>query len=298
MNTDKNIQAVNGIRKVTVLAMVINIVLSVVKITVGFAVSSMALVADGLHSVSDMATDFAVLLGARMGTKAPDSKHPYGHAWAETFATIFVAAALSVVGCMMIYRSAESIASRQSSNIGMTVFLIAVVSVIAKEFVYRVTKKMALKLSSTMLYANAWHHRSDAFSSIAVAAGAIASMAGVKYADQFTAIIVGIMIVVVAAKIFRDSIGQFTARAVDSDTSSKIVGIISSQPDIRCWHKLRTRTVGRELFMDLHIEVDPQLNITCAHNISSQLEAKLHADISQPINITVHIEPDLGGNKP
>jgi cation diffusion facilitator family transporter len=143
-----------------------------------------------------------------------------------------------------------------------------------------------------MLYANAWDHRSDALSSLAVAIGAISSMFGLAYADQIATIIVGLMIVFVAIKILKDSIGQFTARSVDEKTNEQIKQIISSQPQIRNWHKLRTRVVGRELFMDLHILVDPTLKITEAHDIAESLENELHRQIIQPVNITVHIEPN------
>jgi cation diffusion facilitator family transporter len=143
-----------------------------------------------------------------------------------------------------------------------------------------------------MLYANAWDHRSDALSSLAVAIGAVASMFGFNYADQIATIIVGLMIIFVAIKILIDSAGQFTARAVDEKTNEQITKIIASQSQIRKWHKLRTRTVGRELFMDLHILVDPTLTVTEAHGISETLENELHRQIVQPVNITVHIEPN------
>ena len=119
-------------------------------------------------------------------------------------------------------------------------------------------------------------------------------MFGLAYADQIAAIVVGLMIVFVAIKILKDSLGQFTARAVDEKTHQQIKQIISSQPQIRNWHKLRTRTVGRELFMDLHILVDPTLNITQAHDIAEALENELHQQISQPVNIVIHIEPNGG----
>jgi cation diffusion facilitator family transporter len=192
----------------------------------------------------------------------------------------------------MVYKAIMSIMEHKITKIGYPVLTVAIIAIILKEYLFVITKKVAIRLSSSMLYANAWDHRSDALSSLAVAIGAVSSMFGLAYADQIATIVVGLMIIWVAAKILGDSFGQFTARAVDTKTSEQIRKIISSQPQIRQWHKLRTRTVGRELFMDLHILVEPTLSITEAHKISETLENELHRQIPQPVNIVIHIEPN------
>ncbi|MDD5134914.1 MAG: cation diffusion facilitator family transporter [Phycisphaerae bacterium] len=289
---EKNNLALQQTQRVVFYTIIINITNTILKLIVGIMFSSMALIADGLHSLSDLVTDMAVIIGARIGAKKTDKDHPYGHGWAETFATLFISVLLALAGVYMIERSIESIALRNVSHIGIPVFVVALISIATKEFAFLITKRVAVKYSSSMLYANAWHHRSDALSSVAVAVGAVASMFGFDYGDQAAATVVGIMIIIVAVKIFADAFGQFTARAVDTKTNEQITKIIASQSQIRQWHKLRTRTVGRELFMDLHILVDPQLSITDAHNISEMLENELHQQIAQPVNITVHIEPD------
>ncbi len=289
---EKNDVARQQTQRVVLYTIIINILNTALKLVVGISASSMALITDGLHSLSDMITDVVVIVGARIGAKEPDSDHPYGHGWAETFATVFIAVILALAGCFMIYKAGMSIAMHKVSQIGMTVLVIACISIVTKEFAFIITKNAAVKLASSMLYANAWHHRSDALSSVAVAIGAVASMFGFAYGDQIAAIIVGLMIIIVAARILFDSFGQFTARSVDARTNEQITKIIGSQSQIRKWHKLRTRVVGRELFMDLHILVDPTLTITDAHDIAESLENELHRQITQPVNITVHIEPD------
>ena len=289
---EKNAEALSQMRRVTWIGLAINILLTAAKIIAGIFVASMALVTDGIHSLSDMITDLAVIIGAKIGSKKPDEAHPYGHGWAENFAAIFIALLLAVIAGGMILKATASIADHHYDKIGFTVLIIALISVVSKEYCFIITRKVAVKYSSSMVYANAWHHRSDAFSSIAVAIGAIASMLGFTYADQVAAIFVAVMIIWVAVKILIDSIGQFTARAADAKTNEQITKIIASQSQIRKWHKLRTRIVGRELFMDLHILVDPTLSITEAHNIAETLENELHSQITQPVNITVHIEPD------
>ena len=288
----KNAEAFNQIIKVTWLGIIINITLVIAKIITGLLVSSMAMIADGFHSLSDLVTDFAIILGVRISKKEPDEDHPYGHSWAENFITIFTAIPLAVAGGYMILKAVTSIAEHKITRIGYPVLAVAIIAIILKEYSFVITKRVAIKLSSSMLYANAWDHRSDALSSLAVAIGAVASIFGLDYADQIATIVVGLMIIFVAVKILLDATSQFTARAVDEKTNKQIKQIIASQPQIRNWHKLRTRTVGRELFMDLHILVDPKLTLTEAHEISEMLENEMHRQIPQPVNIVIHIEPN------
>lgn len=293
MHNHKIENANKDIRFVTNLGIAGNIVLSAVKVVVGFSAGSMALVADGIHSISDMTTDIAVLLGVHFGSKQPDEKHPYGHGRTETFATGFIGAVLIVVGAAMIYRAAADVSAGKYATPGFVVLFVALISVVVKEFLYRITKKIAIKSHSTALYANAWHHRSDALSSIAVIAGFVSLKFGFKYGDQMAAAAVGLMIILVAVRVIIDCLHELTERAVDSDTVGHIKNIINADPSILQWHKLRTRTVGREVFLDLHILVDPDLSIAAAHQIAENLENALDEQIIRPVNITVHIEPDI-----
>jgi cation diffusion facilitator family transporter len=293
MDNDKHKIAGRQIKSVTYLGMIVNIVLAVIKIVVGFVAASLALVADGIHSFSDLATDVAVLLGLRLGSKAPDQSHPYGHGRAETFSAVLIALILILVGGVMIYYATMAIARDEVTSPKIVVLIAAIVSIAAKEWLYRATKKVAIKSHSTALYANAWHHRSDALSSVAVAIGFISLEFGFGHGDQAAAIAVGMMIIWVGIKVIGDSLRELTESAVDSDTVEHIKNIINDNSSIRQWHKLRTRTVGREVFLDLHILVDPDLNIAAAHEISENLEQALDEQITRPVNITVHIEPDI-----
>lgn len=288
----KNEEAFEQIIRVTWLGIIINVILVIAKLIIGSLVASMALIADGFHSLSDLVTDFAIILGVHISKKEPDEGHPYGHGWAENFITFLTAVPLAFAGGYMVFDAVHSIADHRLTKIGYPVLIVAVIAIILKEYSFVITKRVAVKLSSSMLYANAWDHRSDALSSLAVAIGAIASLFGVDYADQIATIVVGLMVVWVAGKILFDSLGQFTARAVNKETSEQIIKIIASQPQIQSWHKLRTRVVGRELFMDLHVLVDPTLSVREAHNICESLENEMHRQISQPVNIVIHIEPN------
>lgn len=281
------------IRSVTYLGMVVNIALAIIKMIIGVAVSSLAMIADGIHSLSDLATDVAVLIGSYWGAKKPDRTHPYGHGRIETFSGAFVALVLMAVGGFMIYQATLSIARNESTSAHWAILAGALLSIIAKEWLYQATKKVARRVHSPAVYANAWHHRSDAFSSVAVLIGFVAMVAGFDHGDQVAAIAVGLMIIVVGVKVIADSLMELTEGAVDPETVDHIKSVISANPAIRQWHRLRTRTVGREVFLDVHILVDPQLDIAAAHDISESLEQALDEQISRPVNITVHIEPDL-----
>ncbi|MHC5146434.1 MAG: cation diffusion facilitator family transporter [Planctomycetota bacterium] len=285
-----------SIQRVTCIGMVVNIALAGLKIILGLMVGSVSLLADGFHSLSDLATDVAVLVGTHLGAKEPDHEHPYGHGRLETFSAAFIALILVFVGGAMIVKASLNLAVENdeqilSSYFGSAVIWGAIISIIAKELMYRWTRNIAVKTHSAALYANAWHHRSDALSSIAVMIGAVAVLLGYPQGDAIAAIIVGLMIILVGVKVISGCLNELTERSVDAKTVDQIQTVIESDNRILGWHKLRTRSLGREIFVDFHILVDPNLNITAAHEIADALEQSLHSKITQPINVMVHIEP-------
>ncbi len=293
MGNDKRTIAGRQIKSITYIGIAVNIALAVVKVVIGWLAGSLALVADGVHSLSDVATDAVVLLGLRLGSKGPDQSHPYGHGRAETFSAGLIALVLILVGGAMIYYATIAIVRDEVTTPRLSVLIAAIVSIAAKEWLYRATQKIAIQSHSPALYANAWHHRSDALSSVAVVIGFISLEFGFGHGDQVAAIAVGLMIIFVGVRIIVDCLHELTESAIDTDTIEHIKNIINSDSSIRQWHKLRTRTVGREVFLDLHILVDPDLDIAAAHEIAESLENALDEQIAQPVNITVHIEPDI-----
>ncbi|HSV27405.1 MAG TPA: cation diffusion facilitator family transporter [Sedimentisphaerales bacterium] len=280
------------IRRITNISLVLNIVLSAAKVIVGVLMNSMALIADGMHSLSDMATDVALLVGVHFGSKMPDAKHPYGHGRMETFVAVVIAVVLIIVGLGLVYRAGYDIVHHRIAEPSILVIIVAIISIVSKEWLYQATRKVAKETHSPATYANAWHHRSDALSSVAVVLGVGSMYLGFRYGDEIATVAVGIIIAMVGFSIMSDSVGEFAERAVDQATYDRITGILKANPAIHTWHKLRTRIVGREIFLDLHILVDPGLSITRAHEISEQLETSLHDHLDRPVNITVHVEPD------
>jgi cation diffusion facilitator family transporter len=293
METGKQKIAGSQIRSITYLGIAVNVVLFGVKTIIGYLAGSLALIADGIHSLSDLATDAVVLLGQRLGSKEPDQSHPYGHGRAETFSAILIAVVLIVVGAAMIYYATIAIAQDRTTIPRLGVLIVAIVSVASKEWLYRATQKVAIRSHSPAVYANAWHHRSDAASSVAVVIGFVALQFGFGHGDQVAAIAVGLMIIWVGVKVVGDSLRELTEGATDTDTRQHIERIISANSSVRQWHQLRTRMVGREVFLDVHILVDPNLNVSAAHEIAQSLEDALDEQLTQPVNITIHVEPDI-----
>lgn len=290
---DKHNEASRRIRSVTYLGMVVNVLLAAVKVVVGLLVASLSLVADGIHSLSDLVTDGAVLLGSYLAARKPDRTHPYGHGRLETFSAVAIALLLIGVGGAMVYYATVAITKSQTAVAHWGMLVGALLSIVTKEALYRVTRRVAVESHSSALYANAWHHRSDALSSVAVLIGYVLLRFGYGYGDQLAAVAVGLMVVFVGVKVIGDALRELTEGAVDTETVRHIRDVIDANSAIRQWHRLRTRTVGREVFLDVHILVDPGLNVAEAHEITERLEHALDEQISRPVNITVHIEPDL-----
>ena len=281
----------SGIR-VTLFGIIINVALSFIKLIAGVLTGSVALVADGIHSASDIATDLVVLGGIRLSSKPADPSHPYGHGRYETLAGGLVAGALILVGLYIAWKAGSNFYARQEVYPGLVVVLVATVSVLAKEWVYRRTIRVARRLRSPALHANAWHHRSDALSSVAVLIGGLSGLLGWGHADQVAGIAVGLMVVVAGGRTVRDVLHELVEGSLSRVERETIQAAIERVPAVRSWHALRTRSVGREPFVDLHVLVDPTLSLLQGHRISMQVEEAVKTACTRPVNVMVHVEPD------
>jgi cation diffusion facilitator family transporter len=280
------------IRAITLWGSLLNIVLMALKVIVGLFIKSSALVADGVHSFSDLVTDLLVLLGARLSSRPADRTHPYGHKKFETLATQLVALILIAVGIGFMWSASVSITRQEQNYPGVLVLVVAAVSVVSKEILFQKTKKVSRDTESASLYANAWHHRSDSLSSVAVLIGGSVSLFGWGYADQLATLVVGIMILGVGGKIFYECVSELAETAADKNSVATIEKILSADKDVLTWHALRTRKLGGELFLDVHICVDADLSVKDAHGISDRLEETIQSQFSNPVNILIHIDPD------
>ncbi|MBN1548931.1 MAG: cation transporter, partial [Syntrophaceae bacterium] len=228
---------------------------------------------------------------ARLANRPPDDTHPYGHKRFETIATQIIAFILFLAGAQIIRSAAGAIYRGETTSPGVVMLVVAALSVVSKEILFRVTRNLSRKTNSPSLHANAWHHRSDALSSIAVLIGGAVSLIGWGHADHAAAIIVGLMILTVAARIFFQGLDELSEHAAAPETIQLIHQTLSASSDIEGWHELRTRKIGGDVFLDVHILVDPDLSVQQGHDISHRIEDEIRAKLSRPANILVHIEP-------
>ena len=281
------------IRSITLLGIFVNIFLMTAKIFFGILIKSSALIADGFHSLSDLATDVLVLVGTRVSNRPPDDAHPYGHKRFETLATQMMGFILIVVGFGFIWKASTAIYRGEENFPGGMMLVVASISVVAKEIIFFLTRKVSRETQSTALYANAWHHRSDSLSSLAVLIGGAASLLGWGYADQVATVVVGLMIIGVAAKILYEGLIEITEHSADKESIEKITKILSEEQDVLDWHALRTRRIGGELFVDLHLLVDPEMSVRDSHVICEKVETRIEKELKKPVNVLIHIEPYL-----
>ena len=278
--------------RVTLLGILWNVALFAIKLVVGLLTGSAGLVADGIHSASDMATDLAVLGGMHLARRKADSHHPYGHGRFETLAGGIVAGALILVGGFLAWEGVAALSRGEESFPGIGVVAVAFVSIVVKEWMYRRTARVAREVGSAALQANAWHHRSDALSSIAVLAGGIGGLVGFGHADQLAAVIVGLMVVAAGGRTLLRVLHELTEGGLTRKDLGTIERAIEGVPGVLEWHQLRGRRVGRETFVDVHVLVDRSLSLWDAHEISTQVEAAVRDACDLAVNVIVHVEPD------
>jgi cation diffusion facilitator family transporter len=278
--------------RVTLWGSCVNLFLVGIKLAVGLVVGSAALVADAVHSVSDLGTDLIVILGIRLSSRPADESHSYGHGKFETIAASVIGAVLIGAGLYIASKAGLDLYRQEESFPGYPVIVVAVVSIAAKEATYQVTQRVARRVKSAVLSANAWHHRSDALSSVAVLAGGIAGLAGWGHGDHVAAIAVGVMIATVGLNTLWKVLVELSEGSVSADEQRSIVKAIESVPGVTSWHRLRTRLVGREVFMDVHVRVHPQLSVAEGHLICSIVERSIVKSVDRPVNVVVHCEPE------
>ena len=282
-----------SVRKVTLIGAVLDLVLGVAKVVVGISAGSQALVADGVHSFSDLATDFLVLFAAKHAHREADTEHPYGHGRIETVATVVLGVALALVAVGIAYDAMRRLLDHDLlMHPGWLALVVAVISVLSKEAIYQYTARAARRLRSKMLLANAWHSRSDAISSIIVVIGVLGSMAGYPYLDAVAAIAVALMIAKIGWDLLWKSLQELIDSALDPEQVEAIRKTIMSVDGVRSCHMLRTRHSGSDALVDVHILVDPALSVSEGHQIGEAVRWRLIKTVEEVSDVTVHIDPE------
>ncbi len=280
------------ITRITRIGMAGNVVLAAIKLAVGFLVGSISLVADGFHSLSDLMTDFAVLIGTTAAVRPADRNHPFGHGKFETFTVVAIAAVLIAVGASLAWKAVSTIGRDVQLVSGAWIMAVALVSIVVKERLYRVTLKVAEGCRSAALRANAWHHRSDALSSVVVLVGGATTALGWGYGDSLAGLLVGLMVLAVGGKLGFEALMELSEGSAGGEIVERIEEVINGFTEVRGSHRLRVRRIGRELMMDIHIVLDSRLTVMEAHNIVIEIESAVQAAIEWPITLTVHVDPD------
>jgi cation diffusion facilitator family transporter len=280
-------------KKVTLIGSVIDLLLGVFKILVGWVASSQSLIADGVHSLSDLATDFVVLYAAKHGSREADEDHPYGHGRIETLATAGLGVALVLVAIGIAWDAiARLFEPERLFQPGIWALVVALLSVVLKEWIYRYTMRVAKRVRSPMLEANAWHSRTDAISSIVVVIGVGGTMLGLDYLDAIAAVGVALMVAKIGWDLGWDSLHELADRALEQERVEKIRTAILAVDGVRHLHLLRSRKVGHEALVDVHVQVDPWLSVSEGHMIAIAVEEAAKSSLDEVTDVTVHIDPE------
>ena len=285
--------------RVTLLGSVVNLLLLVFKFVAGVLGHSAAMIADAVHSLSDFVTDLIVIVFVKISSKPEDADHAYGHGKYETLASCIIGLALIVVGVMMGYNATVKIVDvvrngTELASPGIIALAAAVLSIVLKEWMFHITRKVAREVDSPAVEANAWHHRSDALSSVGTAIGiGGAVLLGSKWAvlDPIAALVVSVFIVVQAAKILSDAIGQLMEKSLPRDVEQRICEIVYEEEGTSDIHHLRTRKIGSQISIELHVRMNGSLTLREVHGKSIAIEKRLRAAFGDSTYINLHVEP-------
>lgn len=291
-------ERVKKINHITLLGSFINFLLVVFKFIAGIAGQSSAMIADAVHSLSDFVTDIIVLLFVRISNKPIDEDHDYGHGKFETLATAIIGIILLGVGIGILWSGISKVISFCKGQMlptpGMLAFWAAIISIVLKEFLYQYTIQKGKGLNSQTVIANAWHHRSDALSSIGTAIGiGGAILLGEQWhvLDPIAAIIVSFFIIKVAIKLIIPCMDELLEKSLPADTEKEILSIVLSKEGVTDPHNLRTRRIGNHIAIEVHIRMDGKISLLKAHEATKSIEAKLKDKFGENTHIAIHVEP-------
>lgn len=301
MKSDKETTGdiISVIRHVTLVGFWINAALVVIKLFFGYWGHSDALVADGYHSLSDFFTDFLVIFFVGIAYKQADKDHPYGHGKFETAASVLIAFVLLIVALGIGYEGVKTLVDNYHGvpipRPDVFTIVVAAVSILAKEYCYRYTIRVGKRINSSSVIANAWHHRSDAISSIATLIGVTLSYALGEHwriLDPIASILIGVFILISAIKIAMPSINELLEMSLPQEEIDKIHNLIQGVNGVKRVHNLRVRRNGHNMIVDVNVHVDPEISVRAGHAIATDVEDALHEQFGSDLIIYVHVEPE------
>lgn len=285
-------------KKVTLVGFFTNLLLTVGKLVAGWLGHSAAMIADGVHSLSDFVTDIVVIAFMNVSNKSCDDEHRYGHGKYETFATLIIAVALLVVGLGIFISGAghiwDALHGEMPEQPGKVALWAALISIVVKELLYRYTIVIGKRINSPAVIANGWHHRSDAFSSIGTAlgiSGAIFLGDSWRILDPIAGVIVSVFIVKVSVDLGMPSVRELLESSLPKEVEAEIISLIGQDRDIRAFHRLKTRKIGNVYAIDVHIKLDRDTSFVRSHDIATELEQRFRQQYGPDTQISIHTEP-------
>lgn len=281
-------------KKVSLISIIGNIFLSILKVAAGIIAHSSSMISDAIHSLSDVFSSVIVIIGVKMSSKESDKEHPYGHERMECIAAIVLSIILFLTGLWILVQAMNSIITGSYNTgplPGMIALVAAVISIFSKEIMYQYTKIYAKRINSSALMADAWHHRSDAFSSVGALIGISASRLGYPIMDSVASIVIFFFIIKASCEIFEDSMNKLVDRSCDEVTEQNIKKCILENQDVLGIDLFQTRIFGNKIYVDLEIQVDGSISLRDAHDIAESVHENIEKNFPAIKHIMIHVNP-------
>lgn len=279
--------------RVTIIGMVLDGVLGIVKVIAGVLFHSQALVVDGIHSFSDVASDFVVLGVMRFSRQAPDDDHPYGHQRIETMGTMVLGSILIAVGAALAWDNTLRLLEGGAVNIPeWPVLVAAAISVASKEWIYRYTRRVGIAIRSDLIIANAWHSRTDAFSSVVVLFSTMGAMLGYIWLDILAAVVISVIIIHIGWRFTWDSVKELVDTGLSPEDTETLKEIARNTDGVRNVHELRSRRMGHDILLDVHLVVSPEISVSEGHQIGMQVVTAMREALDNILDINFHIDAE------
>lgn len=299
-NTEKDRTYKRIALRVSAVSIAINIALSLLKLLAGIISASGAMISDAVHSASDVFSTVAVIIGVHMSSKKPDRDHPYGHERLECVASIILSVILAATGIGIGFKGIETIVSASTDPPaipGTLALVAAIVSIVVKEIMYQYTASAARKLSSGALKADAWHHRSDALSSVGALIGIVGAQLGLPIMDPIASVVICVFIGKAAVDIFRDAVDKMVDKACPEETIDRMHEVIMSVDGVIGIDELKTRLFGAKIFVEVEIRMDASKTLVEAHETAEQVHRVIESEFDSVKHCMVHVNPDFSDSR-
>ena len=298
-NRDSLAGEMRAASRVTIIGMILDAVLGVIKVIAGALFHSQALLVDGIHSFTDVASDLVVLGVMKISRQEPDEDHPYGHQRIETFGTLVLGSILIAVGAALAWENTLRLLEGNVDTVpGWPVLVAAALSVAGKEWIFRYTRHVGLKIRSDLIIANAWHSRTDAFSSIVVLVSTAGAMLGVIWLDVFAAVVIAGIIIHIGWKFTWDSVKELVDTGLSHEDTEMLKSIARDTDGVRNVHELRSRRMGHDILLDIHLVVRPEISVSEGHQIGMQVVSGMRDALDNIRDINFHIDAENDEDQP